>query len=156
MNLNLHIVRRWQCAAAAPSPSAPRELPRPSLTARACLRRYYAWKVAMPVLICTVFSFASFFYPIDAEPVEGLFSSSVDKETLDMRNQIAATMILASSALLFVVATLLPKTSYLTIIDKFVLGNLGVQFSVAAISWWTCGVFFPMDKSVWWKDPHIG
>jgi hypothetical protein len=120
-HINLHVVRRWQ---------------------------YYAWKIAMPVLICTVFSFASFFYPIEAEPIDGVFSASIAVDALDMRNQIAATMILASSALLFVVATLLPKTSYLTTIDRFVLGNLGIQSAVAMVTWVSCGIFFEVSDDL--------
>lgn len=54
-------------------------------------------------------------------------------------------MLLASSALLYVVASTLPKTSYLTTMDKFVLVNLLTQFCVAVVSWFTCGVFFPVS-----------
>ena len=44
----------------------------------------------MPVLICTVFSFAAFFYPIEAEEASGVFSDSIAVEPLDMRNNVAA------------------------------------------------------------------
>jgi len=121
----LHVVRRWQ---------------------------YYAWKVAMPVLLCTVFSFSALFFPIDDErelkdvgsTTPGIFSPQMDADALSERNNVAATMLLASSALLYVVASTLPKTSYLTTMDKFVLMNLSMQFAVAVVSWVTCGVFFPV------------
>ena len=63
--------------------------------------------------LCTVFCFAALFLPIDAEgsPSEGIFSAQIDKESLAERTNIAATMFLASSALLYVVASTLPKTS---------------------------------------------
>lgn len=41
----------------------------------------------------------------------------------------------ATAALLYVVASLLPKTSYLTAIDKFVVQTLCIQFGIGAWSW---------------------
>ena len=121
LKLTIHVVRRWQ---------------------------YYAWKVAFPMLLCTIFCFVALFLPIDAEgqASEGIFSSQVDKEALSERTNVAATMFLASSALLYVVASTLPKTAYLTTMDKYVLVNMLIQFSVAVVSWLSVGVIFPMTN----------
>ena len=122
LKLSLHVVRRWQ---------------------------YYFWKVALPMLFCTLFCFAALFLPIDAdsEPSDGIFSNKVDMEALTERTNVAATMFLASSALLYVVAATLPKTSYLTTMDYFVLANMLIQFSVAIVSWLSTGVFFPLSNA---------
>ena len=67
-------------------------------------------------------------------------------DALTERTNVAATMFLASSALLYVVASTLPKTSYLTTMDKFVLANMLIQFSVAIVSWLSTGVFFQLSN----------
>ena len=84
---------------AGPPPSAPetrlrslarRQEPRRAPTAArprgvltvAAVRRgaQYAWKVAVPMLLCTIFCFAALFLPIDAEgdPASGIFSGQID------------------------------------------------------------------------------
>ena len=154
--LVLHVVRRWQFYLWKVS-STPRKCDAPSdalaATAMPDVDRTGAMlprrQVAMPVMMCTVFSFSALFFPItgDRAPddTKGLFNNALDAEALSERNNVAATMLLASSALLYVVASTLPKTSYLTTMDKFVLLNLLIQFEVAQVSWLTCGVFFPVE-----------
>ena len=68
-------------------------------------------------------------------------------QALIERNNVAATILLASFALLYVVAGTLPKTSYQTTMDKYVLLNLFIQFVVAFTSWMTTGVFFAIDNA---------
>ena len=60
----------------------------------------------MPVLLCTVFSFSALFFPIDSAKggTPGIFSRNLDAEALAERNNVAATMLLASSALLSTLA----------------------------------------------------
>ena len=87
-NITLHMTRRWQ---------------------------FYAWKVILPLLICTVFDFCVFALPPD--------------DLLD-RSSISITLFLATSALLYVIASTVPKTSYLTVIDKLVVMVLAVQFLI--------------------------
>ena len=92
-HLYLHVARRWT---------------------------YYAWKIVLPLCICTAFCLTAFLY---------------EAEDLANRNGISVTMFLATSALLFVVAALLPKTSYLTAIDRFVVQTLVIQFAIGVWSW---------------------
>jgi len=78
--------------------------------------KYYLFKVVFPLLTCTVFCFFSFFFRID--------------ET-EARLTVSTTMFLATSALLYVIGTEVPKTSYLTVIDQLVVSVLTVQFLIA-------------------------
>jgi len=120
--ITLHVARRWQ---------------------------YYIYKVAVPQLLCTVFCFSSLFYPIETEgmqTVDGIFNSRLDANSLMERNNVAATILLASFALLYVVAGSMPKTSYQTTMDLWVLMNMFIQFVVAFTSWMTTGVFFDISE----------
>ncbi|EDQ84226.1 uncharacterized protein MONBRDRAFT_39352 [Monosiga brevicollis MX1] len=87
---------------------------------------FYLWKLVLPLFLSTVFCFSSFFF----EP-----------DNLSDRNATSLTMFLATAALLFVIGSLLPKTSFLTRIDKFVIVSLLVQFVVAVLSWVIAGGF---------------
>jgi len=78
--------------------------------------KYYLFKVVFPLLTCTVFCFFSFFFAID--------------ET-EARLTVSTTMFLATSALLYVIGTEVPKTSYLTVIDQLVVSVLTIQFLIA-------------------------
>lgn len=79
---------------------------------------YYAWKIVLPLLICTLFCFASFaFVPSEIEARVG----------------ISTTMFLATAALLYVIGTEVPKVSYLTTIDKLVVSTLVVQFLIVVV-----------------------
>jgi len=108
--------------------------------------RYYIYKVAVPVLLCTVFCFSAFFFPVDgdgsgADASGHMFNAVVDVGGLSERNNLAATMFLAAAALMYVVSAELPKVSYLTTMDYFVNFNLGIQFAIAVTSWITTSVF---------------
>jgi hypothetical protein len=81
---------------------------------------YYAWKIVLPLCISTAFCFTAFLYELD---------------DLSNRNGTSVTMFLATSALLYVVASVLPKTSYLTVIDRFVVQTLLIQFMIGVWSW---------------------
>ncbi len=103
-------------------------------------------KVAIPVLLCTIFCLSALFFPVDGDnagtdPDGQLFSSVVDMDGFIERNNLAATMFLAASALLYVVSAELPKVSYLTTMDTFVVINLLLQFLVAIISWISTSIF---------------
>ena len=104
--------------------------------------RYYIFKVAVPVLLCTIFCFSAFLFPCDVDAngagASGhLFGVNVDMGALSERNNLAATMFLAVAALLYVVAAELPKVSYLTTMDIYVLVNLMIQCVIAVVSWVT-------------------
>jgi len=81
---------------------------------------FYAWKIILPLFICTIFCMSAFFFEVNE---------------LEARNNTSVTMFLATAALLYVVASLLPKTSFLTDIDKFVVQTLCIQFIIGAWSW---------------------
>jgi len=78
---------------------------------------YYVWKIGLPLVASTMFCMSSFIFDISE---------------LEARNNISVTMFLATAALLYVVASLLPKTSFLTSIDKFVVQTIGIQFIIWA------------------------
>ena len=104
--------------------------------------KYYIYKVAVPVLLCTVFCFSAFFFPVVASegtaPDGQIFKLAVDVTALSERNNLAATMFLAAAALMYVVSAELPKVAYLTTMDIFVNVNLFIQFVIALISWVVC------------------
>eukprot|EP00924_Labyrinthula_sp_SR-Ha-C_P015964 snap_masked-scaffold_4-processed-gene-14.13-mRNA-1 protein AED:1.00 eAED:1.00 QI:0/0/0/0/1/1/2/0/476 len=77
---------------------------------------YYIWKTVMPLVFTTIFSFTCFFFDIFE---------------LEARSNTAQTTLLTTVALLFVLAQELPKTNYLTRIDKFLLFCLTLQLYVA-------------------------
>ena len=77
---------------------------------------FYFSKVVFPLITCTLFCFFSFFFAID--------------ET-EARLTVSTTMFLATTALLYVIGTEVPKTSYLTVIDKLVVAVLSIQFFIA-------------------------
>mgnify|MGYP003683914619 CR=1 FL=1 len=87
--------------------------------------RYYAYKIVLPLTISTAFCMSAFLY---------------DADDLSNRNGTSVTMFLATSALLYVVASVLPKTSYLTAIDVFVVQTLFVQFAIGVWSWLMYGL----------------
>ena len=57
--------------------------------------QYYAWKITLPMLTCTLFCFSSLFFETD---------------NLTDRNATSATMFLATMALLYVIASSTPRT----------------------------------------------
>mmetsp|Transcript_42702 Transcript_42702/g.109304 ORF Transcript_42702/g.109304 Transcript_42702/m.109304 type:complete len:492 (-) Transcript_42702:1095-2570(-) len=81
---------------------------------------FYVWKIILPLFICTIFCMSSFLFEVSE---------------LEARNSTSVTMFLATAALLYVVASLLPKTSFLTDIDKFVVNSLVIQFGIGVWSW---------------------
>eukprot|EP00045_Choanoeca_perplexa_P006269 m.53337 g.53337 ORF g.53337 m.53337 type:complete len:454 (+) comp13552_c0_seq2:168-1529(+) len=87
---------------------------------------YYMWKIVLPLFLSTLLCFSAFFFELD---------------NLSDRNATSLTMFLATAALLYVVSSLLPKTSFLTRVDKFVVVSLMIQFVVAALSWIIVGGF---------------
>ena len=93
---------------------------------------YYIWKIVFPIFLCSLFSFSALLFEVD---------------DLEARNNTSVTMFLASSALQYVVASTLPKTPYLTAMDKFLVVNLMLQFAVAPVSWICAGAFFPIEPS---------
>uniref|UniRef100_A0A0G4HUB3 Neurotransmitter-gated ion-channel ligand-binding domain-containing protein n=1 Tax=Chromera velia CCMP2878 TaxID=1169474 RepID=A0A0G4HUB3_9ALVE len=94
---------------------------------------FYIWKIVLPLVLSTAFCFSSFFF---------------ETENLTDRNATSLTMFLTTAAVLFVVGSLLPKTSFLTTIDKFVVVNLFVQFTVAVLSWVLAGGFGEINPEV--------
>ena len=56
--------------------------------------------------------------------------------------------IAATSALLYVVASLLPKTSFLTDIDKFVVASLAIQFGIGVWSWFAYKMLVDFEDDV--------
>lgn len=86
--------------------------------------QYYGYKIVLPLCISTAFCLTAFLY---------------DADDLANRNGTSVTMFLATSALLYVVASVLPKTSYLTAIDLFVVQTLFVQFAIGIWSWMLYG-----------------
>jgi len=96
---------------------------------------YYAWKIVLPLLICTLFCFASFaFVPSEIEA----------------RTAISTTMFLATAALLYVIGTEVPKVSYLTTIDKLVVSVLVVQFLIVVVCVISGGSIYADDNG----NPH--
>jgi hypothetical protein len=86
--------------------------------------QYYAWKIMLPLLAITLFSFSARVLP------PGPSSLAVQQKT-------HLTMFLSSTALLFVIERLVPKTSYLTLIDKLVIACMCIQFLNAAFTWFS-------------------
>ena len=114
-----------------------------------CQRRwqYYIFKLAVPQFFCTLFSFSSLLYPINHDTsTTSIAGHPMDFDSLVERNSVAATILLASFALLYVVADSLPKTTYQTTMDKYILVNLFIQFCVAFVSWVTSGAFFGLSE----------
>ncbi len=111
---------------------------------------YYMYKVVVPQFIATIFCFSALVYPIDTEGDnavnEGIFRSPMDFEALTERNNVSATILLASFALLYTVSTMVPKTSYQTLLDKFMTMSLLIQFGVAVTSWLSVGAFFSISN----------
>lgn len=81
--------------------------------------RWSCGKVVLPLFICTVFCFVVF---------------ALGTQDLSGRIGLSLTLFLATSALLYVIAGTVPKTAYLTAIDKLVVCVLTIQFLVAGIS----------------------
>lgn len=91
---------------------------------------YYLWKLVFPLFIVSIFTFSAYFFSID---------------DLSERTAITTTMILATSALLYVLAESLPRTSTLTILDKYLLCSLFLQLITAFESWLVNGAYFAID-----------
>jgi len=81
--------------------------------------QFYAWKVVLPLFICTVFCFSAF---------------ALDTSALVDRTNISLTLFLATSALLYVIASTVPRVGYLTAIDKLVIIVLLIQFLIGMSS----------------------
>ena len=97
--------------------------------------RYYAFKIVLPLLICTLFCFAAFFFvpsELEARAPSLPHPSTTPRSspppvtdhlprippcdaTWQARCAISTTMFLATAALLYVIGTEVPKTSYLTV-----------------------------------------
>lgn len=73
---------------------------------------YYILKLVMPLTLISAFAFSAYFFSPD---------------DLGSRNGTAITCLLATSALLYVVSSTLPRVSYSTSIDTFVIQTLAVQ-----------------------------
>jgi len=97
---------------------------------------YYGWKIVLPLVICTLFCMSSFLFHVD---------------DLEARNNTSVTMFLATSALLYVVASVLPRQADLTQIDKFVIQTLLVQFLVGGWSWIQYKLLYKQDMD-WRRD----
>jgi hypothetical protein len=76
---------------------------------------YYLWKIVMPIFLTTAICFSSLLFANDA---------------LADRINTSATMFLTTMALLFVVSTDLPKTTFLTKIDVYLNTSMMVQLGV--------------------------
>ena len=76
---------------------------------------YYLWKIVMPIFLTTTICFSSM-----------LFANTA----LADRINTSATMFLTTMALLFVVSTDLPKTTFLTKIDVYLNTSMMVQLGV--------------------------
>jgi len=94
-----------------------------ALQLRLCATRrpwYYLFKIVLPLFLCTMFCFSSMFFPVD---------------DLSSRMSVITTMFLATSALMYVLASSLPRTAKLTIIDKYLISTLLLQLLVGVESW---------------------
>lgn len=86
---------------------------------------YYVWKIFIPLLLIVFMSWAVFWVsPLKMEVQVGL----------------AATTILTLIAFLFSISNLLPKISYLTIMDQFVLICLVFVFAAFIEAVYTCSL----------------
>ena len=77
---------------------------------------YYIWKVLLINLLAGMFSWSVFLIP--ASDISDRINSTL-------------TLFLAEVAFLFVIADKLPKVSYLTVMDKIILGSFILLFSTA-------------------------
>jgi len=80
---------------------------------------FYIWKLVLPLFLTTAFAFGSFFF---------------DVNELEARSNTAATTLLTTVALIYVLSNELPKTNYQTLIDWFLVFCLVVQLLVWIIS----------------------
>ena len=76
---------------------------------------FYLWKIVMPIFLTTAICFSSLLFQNDE---------------LEARISTSATMFLTTMALLFVVSTDLPKTSFLTKIGVYLTFSMMVQLTV--------------------------
>lgn len=88
------------------------------------------WNTVIPLFLTTTFAFTTFFFEI---------------KDLEARSTTAQTTLLTTVALLYVLAQELPKTNYLTRIDKYLLFCLFTQLSVWALS---CSYTFGDDDII--------
>jgi len=91
---------------------------------------FYMWKLVLPLFLTTAFAFGSFFFTTDE---------------LEARANAAATTLLTTVALIYVLSNELPKTNYQTLIDWFLVFCLVVQVAVWLIS--NILVFVPEDEA---------
>lgn len=85
---------------------------------------YYIWKVVVPLWCVCVLNWSLFLY---------------DVGDLDARVNCCITMFLATAALLYVVSESLPKTDFLTRLDKLIVMTLTVQV-FATVETWICAL----------------
>jgi uncharacterized membrane protein YfcA len=81
---------------------------------------YYFWKAVLPLALVMFFSSGINIYPVD---------------DLSNRMSMTTTMFLATFAVLYVISSDLPKTHFLTSIDKVVTATLVFMALIAANSW---------------------
>jgi hypothetical protein len=70
---------------------------------------YYFWKVLLPLYLVTALSFTAFHY---------------DTDNLTERSALTSSYFLASFAMLYVVGDSLPKTHFLTRVDKLIVSTI--------------------------------
>jgi hypothetical protein len=80
----------------------------------------YSIKLHLPLVVCTAYSLSARILPV---------------EPLMPRHATHTTMLLATTALLFVIERTVPKTPYLTVMDRFVVTNIAIQVLNAGITW---------------------
>ena len=76
---------------------------------------YYMWKAVVPVWVLGALTLKTFVYPVD---------------DLASRDAYIATLILANFAMTYVTASFLPRTDFLTSIDKVTNASLVLQFFI--------------------------
>ena len=75
---------------------------------------YYVWKVILPLSMIVVMSWSVFW---------------MDPNNLGPQTGIAATSMLTLIAFLFALGNILPRISYLTTMDRFVMGSSALVFA---------------------------
>ena len=93
---------------------------------------YYLWKITLPILLTTILSFSSLLF---------------DRDEIADRINTSATMFLTTMALLFVISTDLPKTSFLTNVDVYLTTSMVTQLVVLIESCVVSGALGSLSSS---------